>query len=89
MQQYLKSKALGRKPDSYEQQIEVITLCYENTLRDKKEKHKKIMRQMMTYKDHNSQLDKAIQDVNIDVCHLKLQEDVELQKKSSRIGKER
>lgn len=89
MQQYLKSKAFGRKQDSYEQQMEVITACYENTLRDKKDKYNRLMKQMKGYKEHNSQLDKAIQDINIDVCHLKLQEDTQLEKKEHQMDKSR
>lgn len=89
MQVYLKSKALGRKPDSYEQQIEIITSSYENSLRDKKSKCKKLNKQITMYKEHNMKLDKTIKDINIDVCHLKLQEDLELQKKETQIDKSR
>lgn len=89
MQQYLIAKERGRKQDSYEQEIEVITICYEHSLRDKREKFNKLMKQLKSYKEHNSMLDKAIQDINIDVCQLKLQEDIALQHKETHMDKER
>ncbi|CAH1176208.1 unnamed protein product [Phaedon cochleariae] len=87
MQTYLKSKSLGRKTDhdSFEQEIDIITMTYHNSLEERKEKYRKIVHQINTYKEHNATLDKAIQEINIDVCQLSLQKDLEIECKQNEV----
>ncbi|CAH1968985.1 unnamed protein product [Acanthoscelides obtectus] len=83
MQQYVKAKARGMKTeaDSFEQEMEALTATYESTLKDKRDKHSKLVRQISAYKEHNASLDQAIQNINIDVCYLKIHQDHELESK--------
>ncbi|KAJ8927377.1 hypothetical protein NQ314_020152, partial [Rhamnusium bicolor] len=87
MQQYLKSKASGRKgnTETFESEMELMAAAYENRIKDKKEKYMKIKKQIQSYKDHNDALDKAIKDINVDVCDLKLKKDDKLKVKENEV----
>ncbi|VEN41841.1 unnamed protein product [Callosobruchus maculatus] len=83
MQQYIKAKAMGRKTeaDSFEQEMEAMTANYESTIKDKREKYAKLHKQINFYKEQNVNLDQAIQNINIDVCYLKIHEEHDLASK--------
>ncbi|XP_050507763.1 cilia- and flagella-associated protein 43 isoform X1 [Diabrotica virgifera virgifera] len=91
MQTYMKCKSRGRKQeiDSLEQEMEVIAAIFENNMREKKETLASVERQVQTYRDHNQHLDKTIQELNIDVCALKLKHDAELEVRESETCKVR
>ncbi|XP_050303153.1 cilia- and flagella-associated protein 43 [Anthonomus grandis grandis] len=83
MQQYLKNKALGRKPEaeSYEMEVELLAAAYEDRLKDKKDKLMKIKHQLKTFRESNKRLDQLIKEVNIDLCHYKLEKDYDIEVK--------
>ncbi|KAL1501408.1 hypothetical protein ABEB36_006732 [Hypothenemus hampei] len=83
MQVYLKNKNLGRKAEveSYEMEIELLAVAYENRITDKKEKVKKINKQLRTFKESNKQLDQTIKEVNIDLCYYKMEKDYDVEEK--------
>nr|XP_023026688.1 cilia- and flagella-associated protein 43-like [Leptinotarsa decemlineata] len=91
MQMYSKGKSLGHKTemDSFEQEIEVISAAFENNIRFRKEKLRRIRNQIQSYKNHNAALDKSIQEKNIDVCDLKLQQDLDLVCRENAVVKSR
>nr|CAH7727119.1 unnamed protein product [Callosobruchus chinensis] len=83
MQQYMKAKSTGRKTeaDSFEQEMEALTATYESTLKDKRDKYAKLHKRINFYKEQNVNLDQAIQNINIDVCYLKIHEEHDLASK--------
>nr|CAI5834168.1 unnamed protein product [Callosobruchus analis] len=80
MQQYIKAKSMGHKTeaDSFEQEMEALAATYESTLKEKRDKYAKLHKQITFYKEQNVNLDQAIQNINIDVCYLKLHEEQDL-----------
>ncbi|XP_019756358.2 cilia- and flagella-associated protein 43 [Dendroctonus ponderosae] len=91
MQSYLKNKSLGRKQDieSYEMEVELLAAAYENRIKDKKDKVKKISVQLKTYRESNKHLDQLIKEINIDLCHYQVEKDYEVEKKEKEILKAR
>lgn len=91
MQSYLKNKSLGRKQDieSYELEIELLAAAYENRIKDKKDKVKKISAQLKTYRESNKHLDQLIKEINIDLCHYQVEKDYEVEEKEKEILKAR
>lgn len=89
MQQYLKAKALGRKTEleSFEVEMERIMGAYETRILTKKQKYDKLFKMISSYKKDNSRLDKEINNLNIDVCHLKMTRNSELQEKEQEVLK--
>lgn len=87
MQSYLKNKSLGRKQEveSYEMEIELVVAAYENRIKDKKDKLKKIKRQLKSFKDNNKLLDQVIKEVNIDLCYYKVEKDYVVEEKEKEI----
>ncbi|XP_057663205.1 cilia- and flagella-associated protein 43 [Diorhabda carinulata] len=80
MQTYLKGKSMGRKTDidTLEQEMEVIGAVFENNMRERKEKLMQVKKHLRTYRNHNKKLDNSIQNLNIDICALRLKHDENL-----------
>lgn len=91
MQQYLKAKALGRKTEqeSFEVELEHIMRAFESRISAKKEKYDKLCKMILYYKNSNAALDKEINNLNIDVCHLKMIKNTELHDKEQEVLKSR
>lgn len=87
MQSYLKNKSLGRKPavESYELEIELLAAAYENRIKGKEDKVKKIEAQLKSFKENNKQLDKTIKEVNIDLCYYHIEKDFDVEEKEKDI----
>lgn len=70
---------MGRKDtETLEQEIEVMTVSFETNMRSRREKLKKLQKQLASYQENNKALDKTIHELNIDVCALKLNFDPHL-----------
>lgn len=91
MQSYLKNKSLGRKAavESYELEIELLSSAYENRIKGKEDKVKKIEAQLKSFKESNNELDKTIKEVNIDLCYYHIEKDYEVEEKEKEITQAR
>ncbi|XP_066139211.1 cilia- and flagella-associated protein 43 isoform X2 [Euwallacea fornicatus] len=87
MQLYLKNKGLGRKQqvESFEMEIERLTVMYETRIKERKNKVKKIRTQLEVFKENNANLDKVINEINIDVYHYRIEKDFDVEEREQEI----
>ncbi|CAG9769684.1 unnamed protein product [Ceutorhynchus assimilis] len=87
MQDYLKHKTEGRQAnvESYELEMELLSIVYGNEIKDKKEKAHKLDQQLEMYKESNKELDTKIKDVNIQISSYRLEKDYEVEAKEREI----
>lgn len=77
----MKAKARGESPDkglTFEQEVELVRQSYQRLIDSKKKDCCDLQMKIDSVKDSNKTLDKAIVNLNVDVCEFKLNVDEEV-----------
>lgn len=88
IQTYLKAKARGESPDkglTFEQEVELVRQSYQRLIDTKKADCIEVQEKIDSMKQSNKSLDKAIVNLNVDVCEFRLGVDKEVIRKEKEL----